>query len=586
MAEKIRAFGWIQNPALFSNLKKVVQLFDSNSPHYQWVLTEGVYIIPNATIQEKLLQKLKNSTVTFSYTELVGRSTDANGKSVKSRTDAVADALIQISIPSQKSKTTGKNWTDNWTADGYLRWAVSLGLVQMNRESDTFKITALGQDFSALIPDSDDELNFLRQVLLGYPPACRILNLLAENTGQPVSKFYLGSRLGFVGEKGFTSYSESMMLSWLNSNLGREERNKIRSDVEGTSDKYARGICSWLEKVGFVTSCKNAVNLGKDNYGFNGYEITGMGLSALRRSQGSSKNQANTKFLTWEFLANDGVNREYLRTRRAYILKNLQKSNKISTILANMKELGYVESWAVLEADIAGLVNFGLRIEIRHDRNEVVLHDRLCDFDIPKSQLTAKQKDVALDLLKNKFIEQTDIPHKYLSLIELSRNKKAAIDFEILTMDLFANIYKLGAKHLGGTSKPDGVVYLNQDGVIVDTKAYKDGYGKNISEGDKMLRYVVDAQKQDVIRQPNEWWLYFPNEVDKQKVKFLWISSFFKAGFDEQIRYVARETCSLGAAINVEQLLWGAHAVHIGEMEASSLFNMFNNEEIVFRHAV
>ena len=66
-------------------------------------------------------------------------------------------------------------------------------------------------------------------------------------------KFFIGNRLGFKDEPGFTSYSEELMLDWIKESENKKEELKIRSDVEGTADKYARMICGWLKKVGFVS---------------------------------------------------------------------------------------------------------------------------------------------------------------------------------------------------------------------------------------------------------------------------------------------------------------------------------------------
>lgn len=35
---KIRTYGWVQNPSSFASLKKVVQIFDNQSEHYQKLL--------------------------------------------------------------------------------------------------------------------------------------------------------------------------------------------------------------------------------------------------------------------------------------------------------------------------------------------------------------------------------------------------------------------------------------------------------------------------------------------------------------------------------------------------------------------
>ena len=122
---------------------------------------------------------------------------------------------------------------------------------ESNRELDTFKITDLGKEFSRTTDDSDEELEILKKAILRYPPATQVLSLLAKSGGWH-TKFYIGNELGFIGEKGFTSYDESLMIDWLKTTTNTKEQTAIRQDVEGTSDKYARMISGWLKKVGFV----------------------------------------------------------------------------------------------------------------------------------------------------------------------------------------------------------------------------------------------------------------------------------------------------------------------------------------------
>ena len=111
------------------------------------------------------------------------------------------------------------------------------------------------------------------------------------------------------------------------------EQSTIKSDVEGTSDKYARMIANWLYKLGLVTKITPKVEtINGEISGFQVYRLTGKGRHAIRQAHGSAKNKKVTKYLTWEFLATDGANRDYIRTRRAYILQLLQKTKNIIKI--------------------------------------------------------------------------------------------------------------------------------------------------------------------------------------------------------------------------------------------------------------
>ncbi|WP_392553277.1 restriction endonuclease FokI C-terminal domain-containing protein [Orbus wheelerorum] len=576
---KTRTYGWVQNPSSFSNLKKIVQIFDINSPHYQDLKLNLLKNIYFTNIKAELQKKFDKNVKVFSYVELVGTSKNKLGKSPKNRQDAVANSIIQVSITPQQAKKTGKTWTDNWTSDGFLRWAVSLNFIKVDIKKDIFSITENGLSFSQSTSGSSEETGILQIALLAYPPATQILSLL-DSANQYCTKYYLGANLGFRGEKGFTSYNEDIMFDWLNS-ADNKEKKKIKSDVEGTSDKYARGICNWLKNVGFVKTgaAKKIFSDGKEEK-FQGYKITGKGLSALRRSQGSSKNKQIEKFVMWEFFATDGQNRDYVRARRAFIVKFLTKPIILKQLIKKLGEKGFHDSQEIIESDIQGLKYFGLRIEQKNDK--LFLLDKINNFHIPDLNFTRELKNDQIEKRKEKFLKITSLPMKYIELLEIAYDGKRNRDFEIVTIELFKEIYKINAKLLGGSRKPDGLIFDQNFGVIIDTKAYSNGYTKNIAQADEMIRYIEDNRRKCKTRNPNCWWENFPADIPKNNYYFLWISSKFINNFNEQLIYTANQTETKGAALNVEQLLLGAAAIMKGNIAISNLINYFDNKEILF----
>lgn len=577
-----RTYGWVQNPSDFSKLKLVVQIFDHTSKHYQNLKESLVKdYIPFKEVKETLQSKLDSNVEKFLYTELVGTSKDINGKSPKRRKDAVADGLIQITILPQSVNTSGKRWTDNWTSDGYLRWALSLNLVKHDRNTDECSITPLGKKFASSEDSSEEETNILRHALLCYPPATQVLSIL-ENNSDPVTKFKIGNQLGFSGEKGFTSYDEKIMLDWLKSGT-KAEQAKIKSDIEGTSDKYARMIATWLEKVGFVRKISTKVKTNKgEKAGFQTYSITGRGSHALKQAYGSSKNTKSTKYLTWEFLAVNGKNRDYIRSRRAYILKFLRSTKSFNVLLNKLHEIGFNDDPSIIENDIIGLNNFGIRIE-KND-NSITLNDNINDFSIPQLNLTKELKDAATEKIKVKFLHKTKLPMKYIELLEIAFDGSRNRDFEIITADLFKNVYGLNSVRLGGGRKPDGVIYTNNFGVITDTKAYSHGYSKSITQEDEMVRYIEDNQQRDVNRNSIRWWEEFDKNIPSNSFYFMWISGKFVGRFEEQLKSTSGRTNTNGAALNVEQLLLGAAAVKSGKLNINELPNYMNNKEIMWEN--
>lgn len=579
----IRSFGWVQNPSDFKKLKQTVEIFSKNSKQYQLLkeilIKEKLHNFKD--IQSSLQEKLNDGIEEFSYIELVGKNLGKDRKTPKSRKYSLPNALIQISLDSQSASTKNKHFTDEWSSDGFLRWAVSLNFVEQNRQTDIFKITSRGKQF--IETQNEVEMNkVLREAFLSYPPATRVLEILNNNT--EVTKFFIGNRLGFKDEPGFTSYSEELMLDWIKESENKKEELKIRSDVEGTADKYARMICGWLKKVGFVSQKSIQYNslLEKNRKitGFSLYSITAKGSHALRQAQGNSSNSKREKFVMWEFLAVKGKGKYYTRTRRAYILKFLETSTSFKSLMNHLKHKGFEESEDIIKLDIEGLNNIGIRIDFKG--NNIKLLDKINNFIIPDINLKLTVDEKERLELKEYFISNTRIPSKYITLLDLAYDGNANRDFEIVTAELFKDIFKLQSKHMGGTRKPDILIWTDKFGVIADTKAYSKGYKKNISEADKMVRYVNENTNRNKVDNTNEWWNSFDSRIPKDAYYFLWISSEFVGKFDEQLTETSSRTGRNGASINVYQLLRGADLVQKSKFNIHDLPNLMQNNEIKF----
>ena len=581
-AVSYRSVGWVQNPSDFNKLKLVVQVFDSQSLQYKKLRDDLVpRLIPIDSIRNSLSAKLNNGVEVFTYLELIGSQKDKYGKHTNKRSEAVADGLIQLTVKPQSQNTKQKEWTDNWTSNGFLSWAIALGFVQYDRDSDTCSITELGKQYSKSQNDSQDEQDILKDAIMAYPPATRVLEVLANASS--LSKFQIGEQLGFSGEKGFTSYQHNLMTAWLIDafNTGdSHEVKKIKSDIEGTSDKYARMIAGWLMRIGYIDKATDEIiNTAKGQLkGFVRYKITGPGQHALRQSKGSSKNVIKPKFVMWEFLATATSNSDLVRTRRAFILKELERTNSLNMLYSNMAEHGF-DDRAMIDFDISGLNNIGIRIS--RNGNTIKLLDRLVDFNVPNLELTPEMKNEAAEMRKADIMSKTKLPYKYYELMDIAYDKKRNRDFEILTVDLFTSVYKFKGCLMGGSRKPDGVIFTDEYGVIIDTKAYGKGYSKDIGQEDEMVRYIEDNQYRDKKRNPTEWWNAF-NDPKLINFYFLWVSSFFTGQFSSQLKSVSARTKTSGSAINVEQLLIGADLVSNHRATLKDFEDKLNNSEITW----
>ena len=584
-----RTFGWVQNPSDFTKLKKTVQVFDPQSNQYEeldkQIIKNVIYFDKD---KKRLQDKLDNKVSEFTYGDLVGTSRNKEGKSPKKRKDAIANSLLQVTILPQSTKTKGKFYTDNWTADGFLRWAVSLNFVAYNREKDLFKITELGEKLSQTNDGSAEEMEVLQDAMLSYPPATRVLSLLATSK-RPLTKFAIGNNLGFVGKKGFTSYDEDLMIDWLKSATTKKEYKKIKSDVEGTSDKYARMIAGWLVKLNFVKKHTNKYKLGngKTITGFQTYSITGSGLHAIKKANGSSKNSTKSKYVLWEFLAIAGKQdseqtRDFIRTRRAKIILGLNHHHTIPALIDFLSHEGIEVDESLLNSEIRKLISFGLRI--KQNGNSIVLQDDVTGINIPNQTFTPAEADLNSEKIKNHYRKITNLPEKYIELLDIAFDHRRHQDFEIVTAGLFKDCYGLSSIHLGGQNKPDGVVFNNKFGIILDTKAYEKGYGMHIGQIDEMCRYIDDNKKRDKVRQPNEWWKNFGDNIPKDQFYYLWISGKFLPRFNEQLKQTHYRTSINGGGLEVSQLLLGANAAMKGKLDVNTLPEHMNNQVIKLVH--
>lgn len=209
-----RTFGWVQNPGDLKKLKSVIGIFERDSVSNVNLRENRLPLLLNYSLispedYEIFQEKLSRTEIEIEYSILKGKGAGKLG-----RKNALCTGIVQAVIDAQSTRTyTDKNgisvtikkpYTDDWTADGYLRWAVSCGLLDYNSETDTCKISELGKKLALAEDNSDNEKNALEQALLAYPPVIRILMLLKEYGEQ--TKFELGSRFGFVGESGFTPF--------------------------------------------------------------------------------------------------------------------------------------------------------------------------------------------------------------------------------------------------------------------------------------------------------------------------------------------------------------------------------------------
>lgn len=570
-----RSFGWSQDASDFRSLKNVVQIFDIESDFHNNLIVARIPVLVNdKDLVNKFKTILEQNPLRISYNDLVGTHSNP-------RKDSPCNGIIQASVCGQV-----KQYLSDWASDSFLRWAHLCGFIKYNGEDDTFEITNDGLAFSRSQDDSNEEKECLLNSILKYPPVSRILQLLSN--GEHLSKFEIGSQLGFVGDEGFTSLPQNVLLTSLAMTSDLSEKNKMRSDWDGSSDKYARQICKWLEKLGLVRQVEKEykVNIGNKEYTEKlgqAYMITPEGLKAYRRLQGVNKVTKVSKNVFWEMLCPKATDRYYIRNRRAYLIKFLSDSNgaiSLEKLQEKLKEVKFEESIESIKDDIIGLQNIGLFI--KESSNGYVLNDDIQNLVIPLNSIgtgksdTLRLKDFCRDMLKT-------ISHNYLNLIDLAYDPKSNRQFEMEVVDLLVSECGYKGLHLGGGRKPDGIIYTDSlkenYGTIIDTKAYSKGYSLPISQADEMRRYVDENNKRDAKINSNKWWDNFPKLLNK--FSFMFVSSEFNGQFEEKLNNIAHTTGVNGAAMNVVNLLLFAENIKSEFIGLEQAYNLLTqNAEI------
>lgn len=580
-SKNFRAFGWVQDPSNLRSLCDVVAVFDTNSKkHKDLIKTIIPKLVEERDGRDDFIKTLQSRPLKIKYAELVGTS-------FTPRSMSRCNGIIQATVKGQ-----GRDFIGDWPADNFVRWAHCFGFIKYDYTDDTFEITNKGLELTnARETDealSEKETELLINAILAYPPAVRILNLLSETEDTHLTKFEIGQQLGFIGEDGFTSMPQKIFIRSL-VNAEPKDRKTMKADWEGSSDKYARMIASWLEKLDLVEKAPKTISVitaGKEYKETIGqaYVITANGITALRKANGKSKHNRIAKNVCWEMLSTKGADREYLRTRRAFILKYLtENKNSVSVldIINYLKAVNLNETENTILDDIKGLQNIG--INIKYKDNKFLFSDEINDFIIPLPQSLAKSD---LAETKEKIREKMlNLSHEYLALIDLAYDSKQNRLFEMKTLDLLTEECGYQGLHLGGSRKPDGVIYTNADkckyGVIIDTKAYSKGYNLPISQADEMERYIGENQTRNEKVNPNKWWEHFSDDVNE--FYFMFVSGHFIGNFKSQIERISRNKGIKGTALAVTNLLLCAEAYKSGSFTHETIKNeIFNNTEYIF----
>ena len=568
--QNFRTFGWVQDPSDFESLIKVVSIFDNKSETHKELVNEKIdRLIEERDGKSHFLEVLNSIPLKIKYADLVGTS-------FTPRSSARCNGIVQATVKGQV-----RDFISDWPADNFVRWAQALGFIKYNYFDDSFEITEEGLNLTGAKTIEEKE-DILIDSLLSYPPAVRILNLLSD--GKVKTKFELGKNLGFIGEDGFTSIPQDVLIMTLATTEDTKERNKLRTDTEGSSDKYARMIAKWLSKLGLLVQVAKEVelNIGGKNYKEKigqSYMITAKGIQSLNKVNGRSRHKRISKNISWERLATKGTDRNYIRTRRALIIKSLIECKSGLTLekIRDKLEIQTIsELFTVVKDDIDGLINIGLNIEKIGEK--YYFNDEINDFIIPIIENSEKSE---FTQEKDNLREKLDtLSHEYLSLVDLAFDSQQNRLFEMKTVELLTKECNYKGVHLGGSRKPDGIIYTENStdnyGVIIDTKAYSNGYNLPISQVDEMVRYVEENNKREKERNSNEWWKEFGDNINK--FYFSFISGKFIGNIEEKLQRITIFTNVYGNAMTIITLLYLANEIKANRLKTMEVVKYFDNK--------
>ena len=345
-------------------------------------------------------------------------------------------------------------------------------------------------------------------------------------------------------------------------------------------------ICGWLEAIGWVNKSSKTVTetIGSKTYTCviaSAFEITNIGIINYNKALGKSESPRIPKFVYREMLASKASDANYLRMRRSLILEYLSNHTprSVDEIKAFLNSQKIEEKWATIKDDMTGLINIGLDIE--YDGTLYKLNDKIEKL-IPYQEKIAKEITDAVVVKDRVRLRLQHIDHKYLTLIDYAfSGKDKCTDFEVYTIDLLVNELAFDGVHLGGTRKPDGIFYHNNNGVIIDNKAYSRGFTITRGMADEMTRYVQENNDRNPERNPNQWWLNFGDNVNH--FNFVFISSLFKGEIEYMLNNIKQSTGVDGCVLTAENLLYYADAIKGGDMQKSVFMSQFGaGQEIEF----
>lgn len=436
-----------------------------------------------------------------------------------------------------------KKW--EWDARCRIKAICATGMVELDRSIAGYRLTPLGEElkqsphsttfFRGKRVLSSEEKEILKKGLLTNPPVIRVLAVLNDsrrNGNVPLSKYEVGSQLGFVGDIGFTHFEAEYVALM----------GKSFNDKEGDADKWARTIISWLSQVGWVITADSVEIYGRT---LPRYTTT---FEVDRVLQYNAK--STTKYVPQEMLCSDHhAFPKVVQERRVSIIKELSNSSavKVDDLLAALNSDGIEIDTETLKFDLINLKQAGINIE--KELSYYRLADRIKLDVIPEK---AEQKENLSDVEKKITHYVTTyadtLPARLVDNLirfgyggtESAAQFEAAVDKFFKLLGYESNCLGQGHGRVADViAKYKTTLYPRSYGLIIDAKAYA-RYTFPAGDVRKMKEYI-DLHGAELLSER------IPNHA------FAFISMDF-VNPDDHLEEIATDTAVNGTAITVFEL--------------------------------
>lgn len=480
------------------------------------------------------------------------------------------NALMRSIYFSRLEKGDLKNkWT--WDARCRIKAICATGMVELDRTIAGYKLTDLGKELKSAPYSSQffrgkrvlssEEKELFKKGLLTNPPVIRVLSVLNDsrrNGNIPMSKYEVGSQLGFVGDIGFT-HLEAEYVAMM---------GKSFNDKEGDADKWARTIISWLIQVGWVVSAGSMKVYGKT------LPLYTTVFDVDRILQYGAK--SSVKYIPQEMLCSEHhAFPQVVQERRVAILRELSKAPlvRIENLLSVLNESGIEIDEETLRFDLINLKQAGINVERElscYKLIDKINLDIITGQEHSSSTLDNVEKAIEhyvttyADTLPARLVDNL-IRYGYGGT-ETAALFEASIDRFFKLMGYESNCLGQGHGRVADViAKYRATPYPKSYGLIIDAKAYSK-YTFPVGDVRKMKEYIeLHGTELMSDRIPNH--------------AFAFISMDFSTP-DVHLQEIANDTAVNGTAITVFELFKLGDNVLQNRIHISDIFTKFTTNRL------